>query len=93
MAAALRGRATSADPERLEAVRTAVLDKNWHWFNRFRATDGNDVWGTRSVLAFTDGQTNGEVLQHELTQLDEKLFFDVFHAERRPKQRRSRTAA
>ena len=66
----LLGRAPSADPETLEAVRTAVLDKNWHWFNRYRATDGNDVWGTRSSLAFTDDQTNFEVLQHELTQLD-----------------------
>ncbi len=55
---------------RLEALRTAILDKNWHWFNRYRTTDGNDVWGTRSSLAFTDGQTNFEVLQHELSQLD-----------------------
>ena len=62
--------ATSANPDRLEAVRTAVLDKNWHWFNRYRATDGNDVWGTRSSLSFADDQTNFEVLQHELTQLD-----------------------
>ncbi|HIA64081.1 MAG TPA: hypothetical protein EYN93_14530, partial [Planctomycetaceae bacterium] len=51
-------------------VRNAVLDKNWHWFNRYRATDGNDVWGSRSTLSFTDGQTNAIVLQHELTQLD-----------------------
>jgi len=28
------------------------------------------VWGTRSTLAFSDGQTNGEVLQHELSMLD-----------------------
>ena len=51
-------------------IREAVLDKNWCWFNRYRATDGNDVWGSRSTLAFTDGQTNGEVLQHELIMLD-----------------------
>jgi len=66
----LLGRSLSAEPARLEAVRAAVLDKNWHWFSRYRTTDGNDVWGTRSSLAFTDGQTNFEVLQHELTQLD-----------------------
>jgi azurin/lysophospholipase L1-like esterase len=52
------------------AVRNAVLDKNFHWFNRYRATDGNDIWGSRSTLSFTDGQTNATVLQHELTQLD-----------------------
>ncbi|MFC7339070.1 PVC-type heme-binding CxxCH protein [Haloferula chungangensis] len=54
----------------LEPVRQAVLDKNWHWHCRYRATDGNDIWGSRSKLAFVDGQTNGEVLQHELKMLD-----------------------
>ena len=29
----------------LEKLRGAVLDKNWHWHNRYRATDGNDIWG------------------------------------------------
>ena len=52
------------------AIYKSVLDKNLHWFNRYRATDGNDVWGSRSTLSFTDGQTNADVLQHELTQLD-----------------------
>jgi mono/diheme cytochrome c family protein len=52
------------------ALREAVLDKNWHWQNRYRATDGNDVWGGRSKLSFVDGQTNRDVLEHELTMLD-----------------------
>lgn len=54
----------------LEGLREAVLDKNWHWHNRYRATDGNDVWGGRSKLKFVDDQTNAEVLQHELSMLD-----------------------
>jgi len=54
----------------LTAIRNAVLEKNWCWFNRYRATDGNDVWGSRSTLAFVDDQTNAEVLQHELVMLD-----------------------
>jgi len=70
MVEALLGDEPDEDDERLQLVRQAVLDKNWHWFNRFRATDGNDVWGSRSTLEFTDGQTNREVLQHELVQLD-----------------------
>ncbi|MFT6182157.1 MAG: azurin/glucose/arabinose dehydrogenase [Akkermansiaceae bacterium] len=53
-----------------QALREAVLDKNWHWHNRYRAVDGNDVWGGRSGLKFVDGQTNAEVLQHELKMLD-----------------------
>ena len=53
-----------------EKLREAVLDKNWHWHNRYRATDGNDVWGGRSRLRFVDDQSNAEVLQHELVMLD-----------------------
>lgn len=60
----------------LKELRAAVLDKNWHWFNRFRATDGNDIWGGRSTLKFVDDQTNAEVLQHEL------IMFDVMTANR-----------
>jgi azurin/lysophospholipase L1-like esterase len=59
-----------ADMARIEKTRRAVVNKNWHWFNRYRATDGNDVWGGRSHLKFTKGQTNRVVLQHELVQLD-----------------------
>ncbi len=54
----------------LESLRQAVLDKNWHWFNRYRATDGNDIWGSRSKLRFVDDQSNAEVLMHELLMLD-----------------------
>ncbi len=66
----LLGRRSRTRTSRLEEVRTAVLDKNRHWFNRYRATDGNDVWGGRSTLEFTDDQTNFVVLQRELVQLD-----------------------
>lgn len=54
----------------LTAVYEAVEDKNWHWHNRYRATDGNDVWGSRSGLTFVDGQSNADVLKHELKMLD-----------------------
>lgn len=52
------------------SIRDAVLDKNWYWHNRYRATDGNDVWGGRSTLKFVDGQSNGDVLMHELDMID-----------------------
>jgi len=54
----------------LAGVYAAVEDKNWHWHNRYRATDGNDIWGGRSTLTFVDGQSNAEVLKHELVMLD-----------------------
>ena len=65
----LYGHVPGASDAQREQVRQAVVEKNWHWYNRYRATDGNDVWGSRSLLTFND-QTNFEVLQHELVQLD-----------------------
>lgn len=59
-----------ADDTLAESIRPAVVEKNWCWFNRYHATDGNDVWGSRSILKFVDEQTNAEVLQHELAMLD-----------------------
>jgi len=69
----------------LERIRAAVLEKNWCWFNRYRATNGNDVWGTRASLKFVDDQTNEEVLQHELVMLDimsanrDKVIWEAVH--------------
>lgn len=54
----------------LESLRTAVLDKNLHWWNRYRASDGNDIWGGRSTLKFVNNQSNADVLQPELVMLD-----------------------
>ncbi len=59
-----------ADLSNVADLRAAVLDKNWCWFNRYRATDGNDIWGSRAELKFVNDQTNEEVLQHELLMLD-----------------------
>ena len=75
---ALLGKEVAASPSH-EKLREAVLDKNWHWHNRYRAVDGNDIWGGRSGLKFVNGQTNREVLQHELEMLD------VMTANRDPK--------
>jgi putative membrane-bound dehydrogenase-like protein len=57
-------------PDSIRNVYDAVADKNWHWHNRFRATDGNDIWGTRAGLSFVNKQTNADVLKHELVMLD-----------------------
>ncbi len=58
------------DLSHVSDVYKAIEDKNWHWHNRYRATDGNDIWGGRSTLTFVDGQSNAEVLKHELVMLD-----------------------
>ncbi|MBE2285697.1 MAG: ThuA domain-containing protein [Prosthecobacter sp.] len=69
IAKALLGKEVSASAS-MEPLREAVVDKSYHWYQRYHASDGNDVWGSRSTLAFVDGQTNGVVLQHELSMLD-----------------------
>jgi putative membrane-bound dehydrogenase-like protein len=69
IAQALLGKPVAATSS-LEALRSAVRDKDLHWNNRYRARDGNDVWGGRSKLSFTNNQTNAVVLQHELSMLD-----------------------
>jgi len=69
IAKAVTGKSVAAT-SKLEPLREAVLAKNWHWHQRYRATDGNDIWGSRAKLAFVDGQTNREVLEHELKMLD-----------------------
>jgi putative heme-binding domain-containing protein len=56
--------------KKLAGLYAAVENKNWHWHNRYHATDGNDVWGGRSGLTFVDGQSNADVLKHELVMLD-----------------------
>ena len=69
IASALFGHQVTAS-QTMETLRTAVLDKAYKWNNRYRARDGNDVWGGRSILKFTNDQTNAVVLQHELSMLD-----------------------
>lgn len=69
IAAALFGHKVTASGS-MESLRKTIVDKNYHWNNRYRSRDGNDVWGGRSTLKFTNDQTNAVVLQHELTMLD-----------------------
>jgi glucose/arabinose dehydrogenase len=71
-----------ADTQRTRDVRALVLEKNRLWFNRYRATDGYNVYGGRSNLRYTpgsfttggdryaEGVSNYEILQRELHVLD-----------------------
>lgn len=71
------------DAAALERIRTAVLEKNFYWFNRYRTTDGYSIYGKRADIKFEgllvhpDGtrtkqpiQTNREVMQREMEVLD-----------------------
>src|SRR5262245_55010976 len=54
----------------LAALRPAVRDKAFHWYQRYRVTDGYSTYGGRAWLKFVGGQTNYEVVQKELEALD-----------------------
>jgi putative heme-binding domain-containing protein len=55
----------------LNRIRQAVIDKNHHWFARYRTTDGYSVYGGRSGLVFApENQTNFVVMQREMEVLD-----------------------
>ena len=69
IAESLRGKDIPANDGLLK-IKDAIHKKNWAWHNRYRATDGNDIWGGRSKLRFVNDQSNAEVLQHELAMLD-----------------------
>ncbi|MCA9170327.1 MAG: dehydrogenase, partial [Planctomycetales bacterium] len=55
---------------RAAALRRAVQEKNFYWFNRYRTTDGYSIFGGRADLAFVDGQTNRVVMDREMEVLD-----------------------
>jgi putative heme-binding domain-containing protein len=64
------GRETKHDPDAIEKIRHAVLEKNFYWFNRYRTVDGYSMYGGRADLSFVEGQTNRVVAQRELEILD-----------------------
>lgn len=65
----LCGEAGALDASRAERVREGVLEKNLLWFNRYRATDGYNVYGERSRRVY-EGFSNFDVLQREMDYLD-----------------------
>jgi putative heme-binding domain-containing protein len=65
-----KGAYTPPAAELLARIHPAVLDKNFHWYQRYRVTDGYSTYGGRAWLKFTGGQTNYEVVQRELEVLD-----------------------
>ncbi len=63
-------RAAPAASAQLDKLRQAVLDKNFHWFERYRTTDGYSIFGGRADLKFVNDQTNRDVMQREMEVLD-----------------------
>jgi putative heme-binding domain-containing protein len=58
------------DRQAFERLRHAVLDKDVHWFHRYRTVDGYNVYGGRSYEKYADNQTNRVVMQREMQIFD-----------------------
>ncbi|MCH7990288.1 MAG: dehydrogenase, partial [Planctomycetes bacterium] len=65
----------SIDEKEIQRLRDAVLEKNLHWFSRYRVVDGYNVYGGRSKLNWF-GQSNADVMKREME------IFDVMTANR-----------
>jgi putative heme-binding domain-containing protein len=65
----LFGAGPQRDPQSLDKLRQAVLDKDFTFFNRYRTVDGYNVYGGRSYEKYL-GITNREVMQREMEVLD-----------------------
>jgi len=66
---------TRSDPvnwDNLNKLRTAVQDKNTHWFRRYRVNDGYNVYGGRSHLSYDpNNMSNREVYRREMKILEQ----------------------
>jgi glucose/arabinose dehydrogenase len=65
-------RPAAGNASALEKLRSAILDKNFYWFNRYRTLDGYNVYGGRSKMAYANGVTNRTVMDREMEILDIK---------------------
>lgn len=58
----LFGEIGALSAENVKLLNETVKDKGFHWFNRYRTTDGYNVYGGRSLLKWGD-QTNRDVMR------------------------------
>jgi lysophospholipase L1-like esterase len=61
----LFGPAGALPKGKISLINEVVKDKDFHWFNRYRTTDGYNVYGGRSLLKWGD-QTNRDVMMREM---------------------------
>ncbi|MCA9200950.1 MAG: hypothetical protein KDA87_25600, partial [Planctomycetales bacterium] len=61
--------------DKIADLRSAVLEKSYYWFSRYRVVDGYNVFGGRSKLEWF-GQSNQDVMMREME------IFDIMTANR-----------
>ncbi|MBT4692700.1 MAG: SGNH/GDSL hydrolase family protein, partial [Planctomycetaceae bacterium] len=53
----------------VQRIHSAVQERNYYWFSRYRVVDGYNVYGGRSKLAWF-GQSNADVMKREMEIFD-----------------------
>jgi len=61
----LFGKSADHNKNKMTLLNDAVKDKDWHWFNKYRTTDGYNVYGGRSWLKFGE-LMNRDVMLREM---------------------------
>jgi hypothetical protein len=54
-----------------EVLRTAVTDKNFHWWHRYRAVNGYSIYGSRGSAGSDGTYNNTDVMERERAVLDQ----------------------
>ncbi|MDG2207259.1 MAG: HEAT repeat domain-containing protein [Pirellulales bacterium] len=60
----------SLSEEQLQALQSAIQEKNFYWFHRYQTTDGYNVHGHRADLKYIDDLSNREVMLREMEILE-----------------------
>ncbi len=68
---ALVGADETADAKISEPLRSAVTDKNFHWWHRYRAVNGFSIYGARGEAGSDGTYRNREVMEREREILDQ----------------------
>jgi putative heme-binding domain-containing protein len=57
----------------VDAIQKAVADKNFYFYHRYRTTDGYNVYGGRSSLAYPDKTTGRKITNYEICQREMQI--------------------
>lgn len=67
----LLGKSPSKSVDQLAEVKTAIDDKNFHWWHRYRAVNGYSIYGARGKAGSDGTYDNTDVMERERAILDQ----------------------
>ncbi|MFP6601531.1 MAG: PVC-type heme-binding CxxCH protein [Pirellulaceae bacterium] len=61
----------AVEPSRVKGLREAIVDKNFHWWHRYRAVNGYSIYGPRGKAGSDGTYNNTDVMERERAVLDQ----------------------